>query len=334
MTSFDQALAGLSGSATGGNSYAVSELPDAPSYLAGRSPLGRPALLVRTADESVLMPLRLAGIEVKYSVRCRVAEGSAERIERLSIIECLSADPDIIKFFRDCMQRLILILGPAPAAAAVSDAVERLVAMFQALALPPLNDVTGVIGELCVIHAAEDCRAAVRAWHAEPSERYDFVLGNLRMDAKATASAERVHGLSADQAAPPEGTVGVLASVMVRRAGGGTTVSDLVDHIVGRLSPDAGAIFRLHEVLTLFLRSAIGPALERRFDLEEALSSLQLFDLQQLPALQRPFPQRISDVRYRLDLSGLTPPLLADLRALVSKHARGVLPNRPRRSGR
>lgn len=330
MTSFGEALGGLSSSTNDDSSYAVTELPDAPSYLAGRSRLGQPALLVRTVDETVLMPLRLAGIEARYSVRCRVAEGSVERIERLSIIECLSSDPDVVTFFCDCMHRLVMILGMAPAVAKVSAAVERLVAMFRALALPPLNDVTGVIGELCVIHAAADSRAAVFAWHAEPTERYDFVLGKLRMDAKATTTPERVHTISADQAATPEGTIGVLASVMVRRAGGGATVSDLVDRIAERLNSDAGAIFRLHEILALILRSAIGPTLEHRFDLEEALSSLQYFDFRQLPALQPPYPERISDVRYRLDLRGLSPPPLADLRALLNRDARSVLPSRSR----
>jgi len=327
MTSFGEVLAGLSSSG-GDGSYAVAELPSAPSYLAGRSSIGRPALLVRTGDEAVLMPLRLAGVEVKYSVRCRVAEGGAERIERLSIIECLSADPEVISFFSDCMQRLVAILGPAPAVASLSAAVDRLVAMFRALALPPANDVIGLIGELCVIYAAADSRAAVRAWHADPNERYDFVLGNMRMDAKATASAQRVHTMSADQASPPKGTIGVLASVMVRRAGGGTSVAELIDRITDRLSPDAGAVFRLHEILALTLRSAMDSALEHRFDLEEALSSLQFYDLRQLPGLRPPFPERVSDVRYGLDLGGLEAPCLPEFRARLSKNGRGVLPNR------
>jgi len=330
MTSFGEALAGLSSSANDDNSYDVAELPGAPSYLVGRSRLGHPALLIRT-DETVIMPLRLAGIEARYSVRCRVAEGRLERIERLSIIECLSADPDVVTFFCDCMQRLVMILGGPPTAAEVSAAVERLVAMFRALALPPVNDVTGVIGELCVIYAAADSRTAVRAWHAEPTERYDFVLGNLRIDAKATSGAERVHAISADQAAVPKGTIGMLASVMVRQAGGGATVLEFIDRIVERLNPDADAIFRLHEILALVLGSAIGPALEHRFDLEEALSSLQFFEFRQLPALRPPFPERVSDVRYRLSLSGLSPHKLVDLRALVVKDAREVLPSRGRR---
>jgi hypothetical protein len=332
MTSFGEVLAGLSNAAAASNSYAVAKLPDSPSFLVGRSNLGRPALLIRTTDATVLMPLRLAGIEARYSARCSLLEGMVERIERLSIIECLSVDPEMVALFSDWMQRLVGILGPAPAVPAVNDAIERLVAMFRALSLPALNDVTGVIGELCVIYAAANCSAAVRAWHAVPTERYDFVVSNLRMDAKATASAERVHSLSADQAAVPHGSVGVLASIMVRRAGGGTTVAELVDRISTRLGADADGLFRLHERLALILRSALGPALEHRFDLEEALSSLQFFDLRQLPALRPPFPQHISDVRYRLDLRGLSPPPLGDLCAPLAMDARRLLPRRSRRA--
>ena len=239
----------------------------------------------------------------------------------------------MLALLSDRMPRLVGILVSAPAVPAVNDAVERLVAMFRALSLPPMNDVTGVIGELCVIYAAANCSAAVRAWHAMPTERYDFVASNLRMDAKATASAERVHSVSADQAAVPNEAVGVLASVMVRRAGGGTTVAELVDRITTRLGADADGLFRLHERLVLILRSAIDPALEYRFDMEEALASLQFFDLRQLPGLRPPFPLRISDVRYRLDLRGIAPPPLADLCAPLEMDARRVLPRRPRQAG-
>lgn len=218
-------------------------------------------------------------------------------------------------------------LGLRPSVAALVDSVERLVAIFRALAEPPRREITGAVGELCVILAATDCAAAIRAWHSDPNERYDFVAGDLRIDAKATAGLDRVHALTADQASPPPHVVALLASIRVRPAAGGTTTAQLLDLIIRRLGHDYEAILRLHEGAARNFGSRISEAFNYAFDLDEALSSLAFFDLHEVPALRPPFPAGLSDVRFRVDLHDVDPLDIATLRDRTSTVAANLLPH-------
>lgn len=273
------------------------------------------------------MPLRLAGISARYSVPCSIQDDGPEAIEHLSIVECLDPEPAAEGHFGACMDSVMSTFPARPLIQHVAGAVERLVAIFQALSAPPQREVTGAIGELCVILAAADPAAAVRAWHMDPMERYDFAVDGLRLDVKATKSAERIHSLTADQACPPAGVIGLLASVMVRQASGGVSLRQLVDRIVGRFRNDGEATLRLHQGLARILGSSMLAAMEHRFDLEAAVESLAFFDLSEVPAVRPPFPPGVSDVRFRVDLQDLEQLDLMAARGALPKDSASLLPS-------
>lgn len=331
MTTFAVLLAEIeegSGVAGDESRYEVKRVPRQRSYLAGRSGGGHPALLVRTAFIEPAMPLRLAGISAVYGVPCSISDEGVGSTENLSIVECLSTDPEQVAYFGACMDMLIGALGSLPTIASLAAAVDRLVAMFQALASPPRREVTGVVGELCFILAASEPGAAVRAWHADPFERYDFTADSIRVEVKATSGANRIHALSADQACPPAGISAILASTLVRPAGGGTTVGELVQRIVRRLGRDHQAILTLQEQLVRLLGSTLQNTLSYAFDMEQALESLLIFDMTEVPALRPPFPAEISDVRFRVDLDESTHVNLDQLRSTLPSSAAELLPAR------
>lgn len=308
--------------------YQVKRVPRQQRYLVGRSGAGQPALLVRTASSEPAMPLRLAGISAFFGVPCSISEEGVESTENLSIVECLSTDVEQVAYFAACMDMLRSALGPRPTVASLVAAVDRLVAMFQALASAPRREVTGVVGELCFILAAAEPGVAVRAWHADPLERYDFTTDSIRVEVKATSGASRIHALSADQACPPAGISAILASTLVRPAGGGTTVNELVQSIRRRLGHDHQAIFTLQEQLVRLLGSTLQNALIYTFDLEQALGSLLLFDMNEVPALRPPFPPEVSDVRFRVELDDSVQVDLNQLRNALPSPSAELLPAR------
>lgn len=314
--------------ASGESRYEVKRLRRQQSYLVGRSAAGRPALLVRTASNEPAMPLRLAGISALFGVPCSISEDGVESTENLSIVECLSTDADQVAYFTACMDMLLGALGSQPTIASLAAAVDRLVAMFQALASPPRREVTGVVGELCFIFAASEPGAAVRAWHADPFERYDFTADSIRVEVKATSGANRIHALSADQACPPAGISAILASTLVRPAGGGTTVGELVQRIVRRLGRDHQAVLTFQEQLVRLLGNSLQNTLGYAFDMEEALGSLLIFDMNEVPALRPPFPPEVADVRFRVDLDESTKADLDQLRSALPFPAAELLPAR------
>lgn len=285
--------------------FHVLRLPGHRAYYVGRDASGSASILIRASGSGRTVPLRLAGIEARFDVPCKVAEpGARERTETLTVILCLSREPGVETYFASAAEALIELLGPAPAAAEVSEAVQRLVDLFQKLRKPPRRSLVGLVGELGVIWAARDAAAAVSAWRADPDGRYDFVRGTLRVDAKASTDRRRWHGVSFEQANPPPGTFGLLASVWVEAAGGGISVSEHIAAIEARLGADHASILRLRSIVADTLGDTLVAAMDWRFDLVVATSSLALFDMRAIPAIRPPLPPGVTGVRFIADLDG------------------------------
>jgi hypothetical protein len=331
VTDFGTLFAGIVGDNEEGR-FRVAAVAGSPSYMAARSPAGGPALLVRCGSPSPTVPVRLAGIEARYNVRCLLRDEDGEREEHLSIVECLTGGAEEQLFFCGCADQLIGLLGPTPSTESLAVAVDRLVAMFRALSQPARTDVVGLIGELCTIYASGDASRAIRAWRFDPQERFDFVAGTLRLDVKAASGADRVHHLSALQASPAQGTIGVLASVLVSMASGATTVASLVEMISDRLGADHEAVFRLREAIALTMGAGADQAMRASFDLNATLQSLRCFDIASVPALRPPFPDGVSDVRFRTDLDSVEPTPIAHLKRVIDRAGRAILPTRSRSS--
>lgn len=305
--------------------FSVISAPSQPAYYVGRDNSGCAALLIRTTGASNRVPLLLAGIEARFSVACRIEEGDRDaRTENLTVIACRSRDRAVERYFLTTMEFLASALAPNPTVAAVAEMVDQVVDLFQRLAKPPRRHMVGLAGELLVIRAAADPAAAVRAWRVDQDERYDFAVGALRLDAKATTTDRRAHEVSFEQTNPPPATMGILASFIVQPSGGGFSLSELISDIEARIQS--------HD-LTLKLRTVVADTLGRdmqsalgwSFDLARATSSARLYDVGTIPAIKPPLPAGVSGVRFLVDLAGCRQLGRARIDALAS-HERALLP--------
>jgi Putative PD-(D/E)XK family member, (DUF4420) len=321
---FSTLLTNLPASASEG-SFHVLQLPGCPAYYAGRDASGTATPLIRTTGTGRTVPLALAGIEARFSMACRVAEpGGSERTESLTAILCLSRDVGVEEYFAHVVDLLVSVLGPAPSVATVAAAINELVDLFQKLRRPPRKPIMGLVGELLVIACAADPQAAVAAWRRDPDERYDFAVGELRVEAKTSSRAARVHFLSAEQADPPPGIVGLLASSFVEQAGGGSSLEHILNLIEAKLLGHAEVV-RLRSIVADTLGRDLPAALSWSFDLASALSSLAFFDLRAIPAIRGPLPAGVSSVRFTVDLAGISP-VSAGILTTVGVTARKILP--------
>lgn len=308
--------------------FRVLRVPDRPSYLVGKTAGGEPCLLVTTTGTGRKLPLFLASIHASFSVPCHVTEpyGPA-RTETLTVIRCTSAADEVRAYFVGLLDFLMDLLGPSPSLAETVDAVERLVELFQKLRRPSKTTVLGLAGELVFILAARDARAAVEAWRVDPGETFDFAYDELRLDVKATSGTERVHRLSYEQANPPEGTTGILASLFIHPTAGGTSLSQLLGMIEEHLS-DPVAVGRLRLVVASSLGEELPNCLGWTFDLARASASLTLFDLRGVPAIRGPLSAGISGVRFTSDLTRCEV-ISAEALSHLSHRSNRVLPGRP-----
>lgn len=217
-------------------------------------------------------------------------------------------------------------LGPNPTVAAVAEVVDRMVDLFQRLAKAPRKNMVGLAGELLVIRAATDPASAVRAWRADQDERYDFAVGSIRLDAKATTTERRTHEVSFEQANPPPGTTGILTSFVIQPSAGGFSLSELISEIEARIALH-DLVLKLRTVVADTLGRDMQSALGWSFDLARATASMRMYDMSVIPAIRPPLPADVSGVRFLAELAGCRQLGKAQIDVLGSAE-RALLPSR------
>ena len=293
--------------------FLVRRLSPGSPYYVGRDSAGSAALFIASTGQGRSVPLRLAGIEARFSVPCRIAEPNApEETQTLTVILCISREPGVEGYFAGVLEALVANLGSVPTARSVGDAVDQLVNLFQKLQAPAKRSLAGLVGELCYLLLVADPVAAIAAWRADPYERFDFVGGNLRLDVKASTTRGRSHDISFEQANVPTGTRGLFASLWIEPAAGGVSINELLAMIEQSVVSAPTAVAKLRSVVADTLGSTLPVALDWRFDLQLAKTSLSLFDATTVPAVRAALPVGVSAVRFASDFARVPPLMTAN----------------------
>lgn len=290
-------------------SFSVRSIPGYERHYAGRNSTGHPSLLLGSAPGAFHAPVRLAMIDARFGNRHRIhlVDGDA-REELLSVITCTSHDAQAQAYFLHVCGTILRIVGPSPALYDIVQVVQRLIELFRRLSHPASRSLNGLLGELFLIATSRDARAAITAWRSTDIDRFDFSIGNVRLDVKASSERMRMHHLSAEQCQPPAGTVGLLASLFIEKSGGGQSLRELVAAIEAALCGNDDLILKVQETIAKTLGESLLTAMDTRFDDRLALASLRFYDLTKVPAIRDGIPPQVSGIHFRSDLS-LTAPL-------------------------
>lgn len=307
--------------------FNVRRLEDGSVFYAGRDHRGCAAVLIETAEDGRTVPLRLAGIEATFSSPYQIAEPHASPTTQImTSIVCTNAEAEVVAYFANVMGALLPLMGDRPSTGRVAEAVRQLVELFQRLRNPARKSVVGLIGELSVIDAAADTAIAVKSWRVDPDDRFDFGVGKVRLDAKASSNRQRLHEVSFDQANPPSATVAIIASIWIEALGGGISLSELLAAIEGKLAGRNAEVLKLRSVVADTLGDSLPQAMNWRFDKQLADGSLRYFDVASIPAIRPPLPQGVSSARFVSDLSKCSPTQVSRLRGGLDQAEQGLLP--------
>jgi Putative PD-(D/E)XK family member, (DUF4420) len=285
----------------------------------GKDTRGAPALLVTlpvVTGGGALPPVDLEHIAVQHGVKCRLwRPGTEPEAATVTVVRCREAERVLREYFLSVIEGVLPLLGPAPSEARVREVVAALIELFRALELPSRKSIQGLWGELYVIVQATDVPALVGAWHASPEEPYDFIGAAQRIEVKSASGGDRCHHFTLVQLHPPVGTLAVIASLFVERAGGGVSVRELLDRARVRLSAHPDLAMRLDHIVAASLGQSWKRGLAECFDWERAQESLAFFDAGGIPSI-RPadVPEGVSDVRFRSGLVGVRPLVEAMMR--------------------
>lgn len=289
--------------------FSAVPIPGCEEHRLGKDSRGHPMLLLSVAvtrGTSKLSPIVLKHLTVQHGVDCRILrpDGTIEE-GRFTAIHCNGKDRVLVSYFLRVVSSLLTSVLISPSSEEVSEAIDRLVELFRAMTELPRKSVQGLWAELYCMVASKEPGILVRAWHAAPTDRYDFCDGNQRVEVKSASGGIRQHHFGLEQLHPPEDTTVLVASLFVERAGGGTCVADLTDQLRTRISEPA-LVLHLDRVIALTLGENWRSAIDDRFDQQLAAHSLAFYDAFAIPSLEAKLPLGVSDVRFKSDLTACT----------------------------
>lgn len=298
--------------------YNVVSISPYPRHRLGKDARGAPTLLIRLdtrSGSSTTPPIRLQHLYIAHDLDCEIHRDGQAESGRFTVVSCVDADEPMETYFLRVIQALLPSLGENPNPRTINQAMDHLVELFQALKNPPRKTAQGLWAELLVIAEARNAKALVDTWHLMPDDLYDFNSGAQRLEVKSTSGQTRRHHFSLAQLQPPSNTTLIIASVFANRTGAGTTVTNLVEEIVSRMTSNPDSVLRLYKVVALTLGDTWRQATFEAFDREAARHSLAFFDASVVPIIDPQLPPGVSDVHFTSDLTGKTPLAMAQFQA-------------------
>ena len=290
-----------------GRVYETARIARNSRYRVGRDSQGNPAILIETtgtAGAAALSDFEGRHVRVGHGVSCSISEAGVDiGREQFSVVTCVDSDDLLKDRFFDVAETLLRSLGETPAIEELRRVVAELIELFRLASQPPRGTIQGLWAELWIVTQAREPEVLLDAWHAEPSDAYDFNSGSERLEIKSTSQRTRKHNFSHRQLQPPTGTRVAIASVFVESSGGGPTISTLVDRLRRRVA-EPRALRRLDYVVASTLGADWRPGVEAAFDAELASESLHFYTVEAIPSLPSAIPPGVSDIRYVSDLSG------------------------------
>ena len=292
------------------NRYRVVSLPDMPHKI-GCSEQGYPKFFVVTSDHSsMLHNLNAELLSVEYDMVCNIIEGNqCIDSERFTIITLRSENEQLQSMFVDVFFMMLGLLPHKPTNLAIAAKIEQLLSIFSKIKKKPLRKLQGLWAELLIIEQSIDPVTMARAWHSQPEAKYDFTMGQDKLEVKSTSGENRIHRFSFFFLNPAESSRLLIASVITRESAkdqNGLSVYDLYDSISQRIKDDETKI-HVYDVMVDTLGSDFNIARRRFFDYSEACDRLAYFDHIDIPRiLKEHIPPLVTEVKYSADLSHLT----------------------------
>ncbi len=279
-----------------------------------------PSLLISVTDapgRERPIPIKLEHLTVQYDVDCRISRSGGNVEEgRFTVVRCTGIDKALHTYFLRIIGAIVISLGTAPSRQDVAHAINNLIVLFRTMSEKPHKSVQGLWAELFLIVRAHDTAAMVASWHVTPGDRYDFSVGNQRIEVKSTSARVRQHYFSLEQLCPPIDTTLLIASLFVEYAGGGTSVMELAEQIRSCISDKPDLLLYVDWIISLTLGERWRDALEDRFDVELAEDSLSFFEATSIPMVNRNLPASVSEVRFKSDLTNCPPADIDHFRVL------------------
>jgi len=144
------------------------------------------------------------------------------------------------------------------------------------------STITGLLGEILIILNSSDPSLAIKYWHSNIDDKFDFSGKNFRLEVKASSSNVRSHYFSSSQIPgnAPEKTF--VASILIVRVEAGVTISEIVNELQSKLG-DSERV-KLQETIQTTLGVPVELISDYQIDLSATLKGIRILNNIDVPS--------------------------------------------------
>jgi hypothetical protein len=265
---------------------------------------GAPIFLLHDSSTAKYTPsINFRHITAQFHNTCSVRIETVNLEDQFAVVACDPTAPELHELFVRCFAAALTDLPTGAGTGELGACIQKLLDLFRAMTHPGGKEVAGLWAELFVIAKSNDISQAMTAWHADPFDKFDFSWNRGCLEVKASTRDVRVHDFSLEQLSSPIGGKGLVASLLLQPLTGGLGIIELAREIENAIVHLPELRQKLWNNLTKALGNDFSEKLDRRFDTSFAERHIVLYSMNDIPAIQTPSDQRISGVRFRVDLS-------------------------------
>ena len=289
-----------------GNLFTVAQLPFANDHKIGVSDDGYPIFFVKCSDVQSNADISLELISVLFNRSCRIIEAESIVDDTFTMLVLKSENIDFQRYFIDVVCILLQQLPGIPTSKGLLNEIEKMVNLFRSSANIPLSAIQGLWAELLVIDNSSNPGYMIAAWHANTGDKFDFNDGRDKVEVKSTSKSERIHTFSLKQLNPNEGSMLVIASVLVIQTGIGQSIIDLRNSILARVA-DLSLQLKLSEIIIRTIGCDFDKIDNIYFDYQTAVDSLKFYRGEDVPSIcTSSVPKLVTNVHFDSNLTDIT----------------------------
>ncbi|MGY3208363.1 hypothetical protein ACVWVS_002003 [Ewingella americana] len=271
-----------------------------------KSPEGAPVFLLSNSDSKKYYPnIVFRNISVDFNVTCSININDRNLIGDFCVVRFTESLPELYEIFVKTVCSVIENLPTNTSAKELESFILELRELFRTLNASSGREISGLWSELFIIFISGNPSNALRAWHNNTCDRFDFSNNHMRLEVKSTICELRSHDFSLEQLVPHANGDGFIASFLLRKSNFGCGVLKLATQIEQQVNGIPDLKQKLWRNIIKALGADFSEKLDELFDLELAKKELRIYSMEDIPRPSCSNDGLVTKIRFNSNLENL-----------------------------
>lgn len=253
---------------------------------------------------------RLDKLDLQFNVLCHVKDIKSEKVitAPFTIIRQVNGNSRMHDYFLRVIEGMIFELSSELTISRLTKEINYLVKLFSSTKKVDDKTVLGLWGELLYILSTNDRDYAVKGWHIDKHNLFDFSFSNYSVEVKTTTKNKRVHEFNNSQIKKYNRLKVTVVSIITEKASLGRSVLDLWSDITEScLSNESKS--KVSRIISETVNQDINALSQIKYNYGMGESTKKEFNSENLPFIkQECIHSGVEDVRLKVNLDMLKSP--------------------------